>query len=106
MGIVRFRRIPTQDSDLGRVQDSVSESIYSLQTSPLAECVVISGIALKAAGVDSLVPHRLGRKITGYVIVKSSADVRVWDSPSRNPDEKLFAVLRSSVAATVSILFF
>lgn len=49
------------------VKRNVDQQIQELQSLPLASAVVIPGVAL-APGVDTPIPHKLGRAPVGYAL--------------------------------------
>lgn len=55
-----------------------------------------------AAGTDVSVAHGLGRVPEGWVVVRSSAGVSVYDSPTPSPEDSL--ILRATGAADVYVL--
>lgn len=64
---------------------------------------LLSGIAL--SGTPLQVAHGLGRAPVGFILVKSSADVRIFE-PGPAPDPSTFLNLQASASATVSIWVF
>lgn len=64
----------------------------------------IVSVTFSGASTDVGVSHSLGAVPTGYVVVKSSANINVFDGVSGNTDSTIF--LASSGAGTVSVLVF
>lgn len=99
-----FTKIGQDDENLAQVQKNVDTAVSSLSKNALLAGTLVEGIVLSAN--TTLVPHKLGRKYKGYIIVKSSAAASYYVPPSATVDETLYCPLIASAGVTVSIWFF
>jgi hypothetical protein len=53
---------------------------------------------------DFATPHGLGRLPVGYVVVRSDADVRVFDSPTNAHTDTILWLRASSAGATATLM--
>lgn len=65
---------------------------------------IFQDVTFGAAGQEQAVQHRLGRVPLGYIAVKSSAAVLLYNGTKENTDSVLN--LRANAAGTVTILIF
>jgi hypothetical protein len=104
--VTPFRKQQTASSDLNLVQEAVDNSIRSMQSRELLNGTLITGVTLDNVAFKQ-VPHNLGRKPNGYLIVGRSANAVVWDDAAGNAalaDKSL--KLRASAAVTVALWVF
>lgn len=99
---VKFKRIKAETYDLNTIQDNVGSILDILTSNILSEAQLIEGIDLVSG--DNNVNHKLNRKINGYIVVKKSAAVDIYDKTSDIPNRLL--VLNSSGTATISLIVF
>lgn len=104
MAIKPFRRISTTNPDLSKVQDSIVEVLSTLTRNELLNSVVLHNVAITTG--DTPIAHTLAKIPTGFFIVKSNADVRVWESTTENTAKERLIILRASTNATVSLILF
>lgn len=95
MAIPTLRRVRSQDNTLRQLQDA-SDNVFKAITSKrildgnLIEDIVITG------GEPKTIDHLLGRKLTGWILVRKNLEVDVWDSQSDNPTPSATLVLNST----------
>lgn len=77
----------------------IGPRLIAMQRDPIA-------VTFTGAGMDARVAHGLGRAPTGYIQVRASAGVTVYDSPTAASDPTVAINLRATGAATVSLIFF
>ena len=101
-----FRRINTQNQELMRVQDAVTESFNVLNAALLTEARLLTGISL-VSGSPTAVEHGLGRPVQGWLLADADTSAQVWrpvSAPVDAPNKLLF--LQASTSVTVSIIVF
>lgn len=98
-----LKRIPTTDPDLSKVQDSVVEVLNDLSRQQLLNYVIIQDLTVSTSVTS--VSHTLGRVPTGFMIVKSNADLRVWE-PSTSVAPKQLINIQANASGIVSLLIF
>jgi hypothetical protein len=83
--------------------DQLAQAIRDLQAQRMIDGNIVANVAV-AAGSRTVVRHGLERRLTGYVVIRRSADVRVWDESAT--DERLELWLQSSGTATLTLWVF
>lgn len=96
-----FQQISTGDFHLEKIQKNIQAALSDVSNLPELNASLIQ--LDTAIGVDIIVNHLLGRDFTGYQVVRSSADVRVWDSPTVNNNSAKQLILRASGTATITL---
>lgn len=96
-----FKTFSSDNEDVNRVQDNVSDAIFPLITASLTGHILVSDIAL-VAGVPSQVSHKLGRAIKGWLPVAPNAAAQIFER-ARN---KTTVTLEATADVTLSLLVF
>lgn len=96
-----MRREVLEEQHLQRVQDNVSRSLDVLSRQVLAEHSLVD--ALPVGTSETRVPHLLGRKPMGWLLVSPQADARVWESA---PADSRFLYLTASAVLSTRLLVF
>ena len=91
-------------ADLPTLMPRWKSTLDPLLAGPLARARVIENVAV-VSGVN-VVNHGLGRKLTGYVVILSTAAATFYDLQSTNPTTALTLELVASAPAVVSLLVF
>jgi hypothetical protein len=86
-----------------RAQSNVESYLNPLGRAEILNGVLVEDVVLGATPVA--INHRLGRKFRGFILVKSNANVSIYQ-PSESPFPELTANLAASSTCTVSIWFF
>jgi hypothetical protein len=93
------------DNEQQRQTYQVERSLNALEAAALANAVIVGPIAIGTA--DTRVFHGLNQRPTGYFLVRSPSDVRVFDGATYEAiDPQHFITLRLSTAATVWLCIF
>lgn len=100
MGFPFYKSVYTQDSTLARIQTSVKDCFEWIMGRPGIRSVEVE-VALTTGA--NTVYHKLGFIPRGYYIVKSNADVRVWNTSAPANDKM---ELQSSGNATVTLVVY
>jgi hypothetical protein len=109
------RRIQTKNEELNRVQDGIVPVLNALLTVPVLNSRLVETIPYNGTEIPIVlnttfgnIPHRLGRRARGWIVIDQNADATVWrdTTPGANPDETKFLRLRASAAVTVKLLVF
>ena len=100
-----WRRIHTDDVLLNRIQDATRDAFHRIDTSRLANAILLLGVKLKT-GQDNRIPHGLGCSPLGYFVVRLNDAAAVYDSPTANKTPDKVLLLRASADVTVSLLVF
>ena len=104
MAIKQYRRLQVKDKDLQLVQDAVEQSLRTLTDIAFIDGRLIEDEEL--ASGDNIIDHKLNRNLRGYIIVKTTASIDVYDKQTTNATPTKTLVLNSSAAATASIWVF
>jgi hypothetical protein len=106
----RYRRVKPSENrakeleELNNAGQSLADDLF--QAAPIVDGVLVTAkLTASSAGVplDAEVKHGLGRSPKGFLVVRPTADVRVWESsiPSALPK----SVLRLSHTSTTTVEF-
>lgn len=99
--LLRFLELQSDDPALARVVGRVKEIFRALFQKQIIDGQILSSISLLSASPNRI-PHKLGRKVNGYIIVRSSALSTFSDSGS----DESFLTLNCSANTTVDIWVF
>lgn len=100
--IVRFTKTQTSDPDLIQMQISVAKFADSVAGAPALNTETLTGVVLDSAST-TIVSHKLGRRLTGWKVVRLRADSRVWDDQDSNPSPDRTLWLKCSADVTVDL---
>ncbi|MEZ0208564.1 MAG: hypothetical protein ACAH17_00100 [Candidatus Paceibacterota bacterium] len=95
-----FRKVFDGSESNQKLMTNIEQAVSGAIRSPLLDGRMIEAVAITAG--DNRITHKLGRKVRGYIIVKKSGNVDVYDSES----DELYLILNSSGGATVSVWVF
>lgn len=99
-----FGKIQTQNYELSRVQDNVANAFAQVLGNPLTSGQVVGPFTL-AVGSNT-VSHGLGRPLTGWIQIRSSAATSLYDAQKSNTNSGQTLLLNSSAISTVSLFVF
>lgn len=102
----QFKTINTDSRDLNIVQDNISNAVSSLPGNEILNGRIEKGVVLLAAKNPNVISHKLDRIPNGYIVIKRSADSRVWDSQSTNTIQDKTLNLKCSADVTVDLWIF
>lgn len=89
---------------LGRLQDSIEEVIKDIQKDPSIDGHILENVLIEATGTD--VPHKLGRRLQGWYIVRQRASATIWDNQDSNTQATKYLALQASADVYVDIKVF
>lgn len=102
----QYIQVIADDRQMQEMNNNVSRVFQSLYANPLLNNpVIVKGILL-SSGTDTLVNHKLGRAVTGFIVINSNAAVNVFQSLTINVAPITGIILKSNATATVDLLFF
>lgn len=101
MAIKQYKKIPTADKDLEKVQENTRQFAVQLVGVPLLDGVLLRDVSL-VVGSGNKIIHKMGRVPIGYIVVDSSAATDICTSSKSTSH----LTLNSSAAATVTIWVF
>lgn len=97
-----MKYIPTNNSDLTKVQDATREAFLEIKRLPIVQGRLIENVLLSTG--DNKVEHKLTRKARGYIIVKrDNGTSQIFDQSS---SDDMYLVLNSSSPIAVSLWVF
>ena len=99
-----FKKVKLEDHALTQLQNNVAGFTGQLVSNPLLSGVLLTGISI-INGVTSI-SHGLGRPPQGYIVVRSTAAVSVWDVVVNQTTPNATLQLSANAAATISIYIF
>ena len=103
--IVPLSVFNSDNFDVNKVQANFKKTIESILASGIIDGLLISDVSL-SSGSYSLVAHKLGRPVRGYIAVKKSASAVVFDDETGNTQKDLFVKLTASANVTVTLWVF
>ena len=102
----QYVQVTADDRQTQEMNNNVSRVFQSLYANPLLNNPVIVKGLLFSSGTDLLVNHKLGRAVTGYIVINSNAAVNIYQSATLNRAPTTGIILKSNANATVDLLFF
>jgi hypothetical protein len=104
--MIEYERHRTDDPDLTKVQDKIEVFTEGLQSGGILSGRLLPGVQF-ASSVTKNVPHGLGRKYQGYIVVSVNAKavIQVVDGSNYRPAEYI-AMQSNGVACTASLWVF
>lgn len=102
----QYTQVIASDRQVQELNTNVARVFNSLYSNPLLNNPVIVKGLLFSSGTDLLVSHKLGRAVTGYIVINSNAAVNIFQSSSVNSQPTAQIILKSNANATVDLLFF
>lgn len=99
--VAPFEQTNTNDKVLERIQSSIARTFRRLTS----QAQILQGVALTAGAVTP-VPHSLGRKLVGFVVVRRRANAAIWDAQDSNVAADRTLNLQTSATVVVDLLVF
>tara|TARA_R100000458_G_C8255167_1_gene231382 strand:+ start:438 stop:746 length:309 start_codon:yes stop_codon:yes gene_type:complete len=102
--VANYLRYRTNNAELEQVQDSVEMAFDEVN-----QVDILNGRLLEDLDVltsPQLFPHRLGRRFKGFIVVDSTADVRVFRDAASDSDPTIHLPLQATTTATVKVWVF
>ena len=97
-----FFRFPGASTD--RIQNEVGRALEGLKTDPEAPLSGSVRLSFELNGTDEVaLPHKLGQKWSGWVVVSRDADAVVYTTTDPHP---VYLTLMANTAVNVDVLVF
>lgn len=100
----KIQRINTPDRIINMIQDNISNIVEPIASAPILDSIILNNIALKTG--SNSIPHKLGRTLTGWFIVRQRSAGTVYDTQDTNPNPQTFLRLTASANITVDLFVF
>ena len=104
MAIEKYRSTQVKSRELKLMQDAVAKVFRGITDIAILQGRLVEDYSL--ASGDNTIEHKLDREVRGYLIVKATASINVYDKQASNSTPTRTLVLNSSAAATASIWIF
>lgn len=102
---MRIQLVQTDDKDVNQLQRNVAKVLEPVASNPLVNGIILPSVAL--AFGDNDVPHKLGRTLQGWFIVRRHGNYRdIFDRQDTNTTPAMTLILNSSGTTTVDIYVF
>ncbi len=98
--------VNTNNRDVQNMDDAVSRVFNSLKSNPLLGNISIVKSQIFTSGADLNVSHKLGKAITGFIVINSNAAANVYQSGTLNIAPTAQVLLKSNANVTADLLFF
>lgn len=105
MTFSKFQKVTTNDSELNRLQDNLSQVFDPIVKNDGLDFHRIESVILVPGQVNKI-PHGLGQKLTGWRPVRQNAKAILWDSQDSGKSPELFLYLNTDTLVTVSLEVF
>lgn len=99
-----YTKLNTNDELQNRIQDNTKKAVSSVASNPIVQGSILSNVSLKSG--DNTVDHKLGKKLTGWFIVRIRGAATIYDKQDSNAQASQTLVLNSSAAVSVDIFVF
>ncbi len=96
----------SKERDVQEVENSLIRVFNSLYNNPLLNGPTIIKAQVFTSGTDLVVFHKLGRAVTGFIVINSNAPAIVYQSSTINIAPTAQIILKSNTNVTVDIFFF
>lgn len=94
----------TMDRSLGFAQQSQAQALNPLLKNPVTGGIILEKVSLSVG--SNTIPHKLGRKLVGWMLVRLRSGSSIYDNQDANTSPEISLVLVSSAAAVVDIYVF
>lgn len=94
----------TTDRNLGFAQQSSAQALAPLLKNPVTNGFILEKVSLVVG--SNTIPHKLGRKLQGWVPVRIRAATGLSDNQDANPNPEISLILVSTAVAVVDIYVF
>ena len=105
MSLKEFKRVNIKDFQVSQLQQNVAEYVHQLRDNPRLSGLLVEDVVL-TSGQTTTVNHGLGRKIRGFEVVYTNAQVDVWAIDANQLTPLRTLVLSTSANATISLWVF
>lgn len=93
-----LEKLQTGNEVLDRIQDRIIALLNPLLRVVLTDGRLVEDVAIGI--VQTSIPHGLGRKVRGWIMVSQSADARIWQSVVSD-DRFLYLIASSAVSGSI-----
>lgn len=100
-----LKGISTSNPELSRLQSNLDNWASSIMKSGLNDGLLLKSVVL-STGVINAVEHKLGRELSGWIIVRKRANAQVWDSQDTNIFKTKSLALECSANVTIDLWVF
>lgn len=92
--------------EVQRMENSLITTFNSIIKNPLLNNITIVKSLVLTSGVDTIIDHKLGKAVTGWIIINKDTFGDVIQSSTANPTPTSSIILKSNATMTVTVLFF
>ena len=90
---------------INSLQQAIDESLSPMVSKFQNDSTILQSVVLEV-GKTNVIAHKLGRKLTGWQIIRQRSQASVWDSQDSNGSPSLTLYLHTSDPVTVDLLVF
>jgi hypothetical protein len=105
MAFKQFKILKTEDDFDTKLQNNIAESLQPIIKNTRLDSLILKNIVL-ISGPVTKVPHKLGRVLSGWNVVRQRAQATVWDTQDSNLSPELYLYLKTSADVVVDIEVF
>ncbi len=103
MAIKPFNKVGTSDPVLRKMQDAVETPLREISAKAILDGQILKDLFL-VSGSENLVSHKLGRKLTGWVIIQQDTNANIWATSEKL--DQYYLVLNTSANCNLSLWVF
>jgi hypothetical protein len=104
--MIPYNRVNPTNPEVQNMENSLVNTFSSIDKNPLLNNLNIVKTIVLTSGVDTYVDHKLGRAVTGWIVINKNGFGDVKQSSTTNLIPKSSIILQSNATITVDILFF
>lgn len=105
MAITPYRKVRVDDNVLRQMQDAIEMPIRDISKRAILDGQLLEGVALLSSA-DNVVNHKLGKTLTGWLVVRQNASSIIWDDQAANGRPQDYLILKCSANVTISLWVF
>ena len=102
MSLKEFKKLHIKEFETSRLQSNVAEYVNQITSNPTLDFRILEDISVSTTATD--IDHGLGRPVLGYFIIKSNAQVTIFDTTSTTPN--VTVKITASATATINLYVF
>ena len=101
----QLKKISSSDRAVNQLQENVEQVL-----SPIVDKEILDGILIKdvqlITGQLNKINHLLGKRLTGYTVVRQNANATIWDSQDLSLSQSRTLTLNCSANVKISLWVF
>lgn len=105
MSFKQFNRIQTQDRIISQIQDNIEKTFNPIVFNVALDSIILPNVFLQS-GITNNISHKLGRRLSGWKVIRNRASCIIYDNQDENPNPNLTLWLLTDADTTVNLEVF